>query len=61
MRVSNLEKILPEDLFIQIHRSYIVSQQKNSYLEGNFLKINEIELPIGQTYKELVYNKLNAK
>ena len=59
MKVSALEKLLPEHDFIRIHRSYIVSQEKISYLEGNFLKINEIELPIGQTFKDSIYLKLN--
>ena len=59
MKVSALEQMLPEDHFLRVHRSYIVSLQKISYLEGNFLKINEIELPIGQTYKEHVYEKLS--
>ncbi len=59
MKVSALEKLLPENQFLRIHRSYIVSQQKISYLEGNFLRINEIELPIGQTFKDELYEKLN--
>ena len=60
MKVSALELLLPANNFLRIHRSYIVSQQKISYLEGNFLKINEIELPIGQTYKDQLYEKLNG-
>ncbi len=59
MKVSALEKLLPAHQFLRIHRSYIVSQQKISYLEGNFLRINEIELPIGQTFKDELYEKLN--
>lgn len=59
IKVSVLEKLLPAHKFLRIHRSYIVSQQKISYLEGNFLKINEIELPIGQTFKDELYEKLN--
>jgi len=59
MKVSALEKLLPAHKFLRIHRSYIVSQQKISYLEGNFLRINEIELPIGQTFKDELYEKLN--
>lgn len=28
-------------------------------MEGNFIKIAERDLPIGQTYKELLMKKLN--
>lgn len=59
MKVSALEKVLPEKTFLRIHRSFIVSKDRISYLEGNFLKIGQIELPIGQTYKEQLYEKLN--
>lgn len=58
MKVGSLERILP-DSFVRIHRSYLVSQEKINYLEGNFLKIGETELPIGQTYKEMLYEKLH--
>ena len=46
-----LEK-LPEKQFIRIHRSYIVATEKIIYLQFRKLGlINEIELPVGDTYQ----------
>lgn len=60
MKLTALEKILPAPLFMRIHRSYIVSIQKINYVEGNFLKVNEVEIPIGQTYRDTLYETLKG-
>ncbi len=60
MKFSAVEKILPNHLFLRIHRSYIVSLQRIRYPEGNHLKIGDTGLPIGQTYKEIVFEKLKV-
>lgn len=50
-RLTNFENTLPKNLFLRIHRSYIIAINKINTIEGNRIKINEIEIPIGQTYK----------
>lgn len=50
-RLSNYEKSLPTNLFTRIHKSYIVNIKKIQIIEGNTVKINELELPIGNVYK----------
>lgn len=50
-RLSNYEKTLPENLFVRIHKSYIVNIKKIQVIEGNMVKINPLELPIGNVYK----------
>lgn len=51
-KLSRLEQVLPKEQFIRIHRSYIVSLSKIKAYSGTDVEIhNEIELPIGGSYK----------
>lgn len=50
--ISNLLDFLPEDLFIRIHKSYIVSIDKIEAIERRTVIINEEHLPIGDRYKK---------
>ncbi|NAS30709.1 response regulator [Flavobacteriaceae bacterium R38] len=55
-RLTNFEKRLPEKQFLRIHKSYIVALKKIETIEGNRLKINNIDIPIGNVYKHnLIY------
>jgi DNA-binding LytR/AlgR family response regulator len=55
---AKLEKFLPDDLFIRIHRSYIVSLGKIEHIEKQHVKIGETSLPISDSYKELFFASL---
>ena len=58
-RLSILEANLPADLFQKIHRSYIISLDAISFLEGNQVKINETFLPISNTCRAELLAKLH--
>ena len=51
---KSIEQELPIDQFIRIHKSYMVNIACISSVRKNSLMINELELPIGETYRELV-------
>lgn len=47
------EKNLDPDIFIRIHRSYIINTSKIEKITGNHVRLNEhTNLPIGRAYKE---------
>jgi len=52
---SNFEKILPADQFIRVHRSFIINKSKISHIEGNRIFFNKHEVPIGESYKESLF------
>lgn len=52
MTFSNLEEILPEKLFIRVHRSFIINKSKITHIEGNRVFIDQTEIPIGSNYKD---------
>ena len=54
--ISYLEVNLPSNLFIRIHKSYIVNLDKITSIDANHVFINEKPIPVGLTYK----NKLQG-
>lgn len=56
--ISNLEKELPADKFIRIHRSYIVAKSKIDFIDANDVEIAGKEIPIGRNYKDFVFKSL---
>jgi DNA-binding LytR/AlgR family response regulator len=49
---KTLEGELPADKFIRIHKSYIVSVSGITAVRKNSVFIGELELPVGETYRE---------
>ena len=50
--MKTLDSILPPSLFFRIHRSYIVNKNAIKYIEGNQVALENIKLPISETYKK---------
>ncbi|QZE15515.1 LytTR family DNA-binding domain-containing protein [Halosquirtibacter laminarini] len=49
--LKSLTETLPQNRFIRIHKSYIVSIASIETLEGNQLEVGGEKLPIGKSYK----------
>jgi len=58
---SKMEKILPENLFIRVHKSYIVSLPNIEKIERNRIIIGDKYIPISDSYKEAFYKKIESK
>jgi DNA-binding LytR/AlgR family response regulator len=52
MTFSTFETLLPKNIFLRIHRSFIINKSKIGHIEGNRVFINNTEIPIGSNYKE---------
>lgn len=57
--LKNMRDKLPEDLFFQIHRSYIINLTKIIDIELNSVLINKEVIPIGRSKKAELMNLLN--
>ena len=51
-----MEELLPSNLFIRIHRSFIVSVSKVESYTAESVEINGLSLPVGRGYKEALEN-----
>ena len=56
--MQHLLETLPANLFVRIHKSYIISLDKVQKLSGNMIYLKEIELPVGTTYKSDLLKRL---
>lgn len=56
--LKQLEKQLPSDQFIRVHRSFIVALDKIELMEGHKLIIQDKEIPVSRNSQEMVYNRL---
>lgn len=48
--ISSLEELLPSNLFLRVHRSYIVCLDKIVAFNKHDIEIGDIEIPIGRLY-----------
>jgi len=57
--LKNLEKMLPQETFIRIHKSYILNTSLIRAVSGNMVSLSDgVSLPIGKVYKDEVRHKL---
>jgi len=53
--ISNFDELLG-DGFLRVHRSYIVNQAKVTALSKNDVELGDIEIPIGENFKNHVFD-----
>lgn len=56
--LKSLLEFLPDNLFMQVHRSYIVQTSKVQAIEGNMLIIGTHKIPIARNLRDEVLNAL---
>lgn len=56
--LKRLEEELPSNMFIRIHKSYIVSISNIEAVEGNMVNIAGQHLAIGKNYKDILLQRL---
>ncbi len=58
---KGIEEKLPQNMFIRIHKSFLVSIHAIQSIDGNEIKTEKITLPISKNYKEEVMNKIGER
>jgi DNA-binding LytR/AlgR family response regulator len=56
--IKSLEEQLPSDIFIKVHKSFIVNINKIKRIEGNILDIGNEKITISQNLREKVINEI---
>jgi DNA-binding LytR/AlgR family response regulator len=59
MTFQELLSLLPEDKFIQVHRSYVVALEKIQIIQKQFVQVDGREIPIGDAHKDAFFQKVN--
>lgn len=58
---KELEVKLPAEQFLRIHKSYIVRLASINMIEGNMVYLDKINLPIGESYKSILMERVSDK
>jgi len=61
MSFSEIEKMLPSENFVRIHKSYIVAINKIEVIDRAFVKITGNKLPIGDVFRKTFRQKLDEQ
>jgi DNA-binding LytR/AlgR family response regulator len=56
--IKSLEEQLPSDIFMKVHKSFIVNILKVKSIEGNMINIGEAKITISQNLREAVIKKI---
>jgi len=56
--IKSLEEQLPPDIFIKVHKSFIVNSTKVKSIEGNILDIGDTKITISQNLREKVLSEI---
>jgi DNA-binding LytR/AlgR family response regulator len=56
--IKSLEEQLPADIFIKVHKSFIVNMNKIRSIEGNILDMGTGKITISQSLREKVINEI---
>ncbi len=56
--MADMERRLPSDQFIRVHKSYIVRLDRILYIEGNLISTERGGIPIGESWKEEFMRKI---
>ena len=58
MHLKMFEAMLPTELFIRVHRSYIINLSGVISISGNMVDLGKDQIPIGANYKDELFKKL---
>jgi len=53
--LKKLLEELPDNDFIRVHKSFIISASKIKFFEGNYVKVGQTDIPIGAAYREDIF------
>ena len=58
LRLKGIQETLPAQIFMQVHRSFIVNLSYVQAIEGNLLIIGEHKIPVSRPLREEVYKSI---
>lgn len=57
--ISSVEEMLPEGLFLRVHRSFIVALSKVRSFSSELLEVGKTEIPIGKLYRNEALKRMS--
>ncbi|WP_181306243.1 LytTR family DNA-binding domain-containing protein [Rufibacter sp. XAAS-G3-1] len=57
--MSAIDQKLPQDLFLRVHRSFIINLKKIELIENDSILMQDKYIPIGGSYQSKFYSRIN--
>ncbi len=57
--MKGIERLLPENKFCRVHKSYLIALSKIKSIEGNMIHLADATIPIGNSYKQTFLQQIN--
>lgn len=61
LSLTRIIEQLPDEKFIQIHRSYIINLEKINFIQNNIISLGQYQLPISKSRKKELMDIINSK
>lgn len=61
LRLKDINDMLPQNAFMQVHRSFIVQLSKIDKVDGEVIEVNSRTIPVSRTYIKELYERLKIK
>lgn len=61
MNVKTLDQALPSDLFMRVHRSYIVNKRRITVIERNRILFGNISIPVSDSHRQSFADFINSR
>ncbi len=58
--MSNIESVMPNEIFCRVHKSYIVNLSRVTTIEDNTIVVCGEVVPIGQQYRDNFFKKISV-
>ena len=56
--LTQLEQVLPADLFCRVHRSYIVPLNRIIHINENLIQLENKDIPLGKPYRKNLFDRM---
>jgi two-component system LytT family response regulator len=56
--LTQLEQVLPADLFCRVHRAYIVQLNRIIHINENLIQLENKDIPLGKLYRKNLFDRM---
>ncbi len=60
-KFNAFEKVLPDNDFVRVHKSFLVAIDKIDHIERSIIYIGEVRIPIGKTHHDKFYELIGRR
>lgn len=56
--MKRMAEVLPNEVFLQVHKSYLINQEKIDMIDGNQIVVGQHTIPVARNFREEVFARI---